>query len=498
MMETRGTVPVMKWILMFILAAMLLVGHAMQMHVGHADNGDFSRMMTWITSGPSGFEQNWPEEGSLEYHERFYNNVLAFWKLDVPLSTRWVSSVVLLWLPGLVANVLLYSTSTVYLPFVSLAPRLLLLVMLLLLLRWTERHTGEAAPLFACVLGIPFVFFAVNTDYVAYFTSWYQEPASLTGLLFIVIAVARYFGRDDSRYRPWISAVAVLFLTSAKVGNMHWVLPAALVLIPWKRLAGKPRRLAVYILFVFILPLGVPLLQGLLYGTKVVNAYNSLFGGTLLFSDAPQIHLDRIGMSDASRYIGHHAYGDEARECMERYPEYLNHAVVAGILVNEPMLAWRMLVFAADSMQRTELRDFDKHVLYNRPDEARPWARWLPAAVGNATPLNTWSRIKLAIFPKGTLLIASLCAAALLFIAAFRSSDHVLRVIGAIGFFLAFGACIDMWMQVFGDGRHELLKHLFLANVAQDGVWILLPAYVFRVLQIRFSRRRKTWMEEWT
>ncbi len=481
-----------------LLLAALLIGSAVQLHVGLADNGDFSRLIPWVTSGPEGFAQNWPPDGSPEYKDRFYNNVLAFWKLDFPLKSRWLSSILVLWAPGVLANILLFSPVTLYLPFISLAPRALFLLFFYLMLAWIRREAGSAAPLFFILLGLPFVFLGVDTSYVAYFTSFYQEPASLIGLLMIVSVIALYAGRGDSIARPWISGAAVLFMSTAKLSNVHWALIASLMLIPWLELRRTPRRLGVYLALVLFLPVGVPLLQANLYGSRFVNAYQSIFCGALKFSEAPATHLKRLDAEDASQYIGFHAFCDQGRECIERYPELMTHRVVAGMILHEPSIAWRMLVFAADSMQQTELTHLDKHVSYNSPASAKPWPRWLPFSAGIDSPLNAWTRLKRAVFPTGGELLVSIAAALLLFALGLRSRDRMLFTISSIGVLLSIGVPADMWMQIFGDGERDLIKHLYLANICCDGVAILLPVYLFRTLQLLVAgNRRGSWMEDW-
>ncbi|MDT8322497.1 MAG: hypothetical protein RRA94_00185 [Bacteroidota bacterium] len=471
-MKPRESVINWRRVLSALLLLVAVTGTSLQLHVGLADNGDYTRLMQWFSSGPSGFAENWPPEGSAAYDDRFYNNVPAFWKLDFPFASRWVSSVLLLWLPGLLLNVLLFSTDTLYLPLLSIAPRLFLLFFLWLLLRHFAREGGRAAPLLYAVVGIPLVFLSFNTDYVAYFTSFYQEPASLIGLCLILLAIGYYTGRGDSRGRPWLSAAAVLFMTTAKLSNIHWALLAMLLLVPWRLLWHRRRRLALYVLLIGILPTGFSLLQSSLYGTRTVNAYQSIYCGGLVFSSRPASHLQRLGMSDGLQYIGHHAYGPEGKEAMLRYPDRMSHRTVADILLHEPAITWRMLVFAADSMQRAELTHLSKTVLYNQSAAQRPWARWTPVAAAQASPLDGWSRLKRSVFPRGRALIAGTLLLLLVFLRARKSRNLLLRRFASVGVLLALGLLADMWMQIFGDGQRDLIKHLYLANICWDGMLI--------------------------
>lgn len=466
--------PVLTWRRVFtaLLLSVALLGTALQLHVGLADNGDYTRLMQWFSTGPSGFAENWPPEGSAAYQDRFYNNVLAFWKLDMPFASRWVSSVLLLWLPGLLLNLLLFSADTLYLPMLSITPRIFVLFFLWLLLRHFGREGGRAAPLLYAAVGIPLVLLSFNTDYVAYYTSFYQEPASLVGLMLILLAIGYYTGKGDSRWRPWLSAAAVIFMTTAKLSNIHWALLAMLLLVPWRLLRTRRRRLLLYVLLIGILPTAFSLLQSSLYGTRTVNAYQSIYCGGLLFSSRPDVHLARLGMSDGLQYIGHHAYGPEGKEAMQRYPDRMSHRTVADILLHEPVIAWRMLTFAADSMQQAELTHLSKTVLYNRPAAPRPWPRWTPAAAAQSSPLDSWSRLKRSVFPRGQALIAGTVFFLLLFLRARRSRNLLLRRFASAGILLALGLLTDMWMQIFGDGQRDLIKHLYLANICWDGMLI--------------------------
>lgn len=457
-----------RTVLRMLLIGLALAGSVAQLHVGLADNGDYTRLMVWMTSGPSGFNQNWPADGTPENLERFFQHLPAFWKLDFPLTARWLGSILLLWLPGVLLNVALYSTHTLYLPFISFAPRLMVLFFLWLMLRWIDREGGRAAPLLYLVLGVPALFIGFDTQYIAYFSSLFQEPASLTGLLLIILAGAWYEGREDSAWRPWLSAAAVLFMTTAKLSNIHWALLGGLLLVPWTMLADRARRRAVYILLIVVAPAGFSLLQASLYHTRTVNAYQSIYCGSLVFSDAPQKHLDRIGMSDGARYIGVHGFCDAGEEAMRRYKPLLTHRTVLDILAHEPSIAWDMLAYAADSMQRAELTHLSKRVLYNEPHTARPWPSWLPAAAAADTPLNAWSRLKRSVFPTGTALLVALLLLALLPTFAWNHPRRIIRTLARLTVMLALAVLVEMWMQIFGDGQRDLIKHLYLANVCFD------------------------------
>jgi hypothetical protein len=79
-----------------------------------------------------------------------------------------------------------------------------------------------------------------------------------------------------------------------------------------------------------------------------------------------------------------------------------------------------------------------------------------------------------------------------------RDKRRLTRVLSAAMLLLAVGALADMWMQIFGDGRRDLLKHLYMANMCVDGVLLLLPAWLLAVITQRgLLHRRRHWSDEW-
>jgi hypothetical protein len=86
----------------------------------------------------------------------------------------------------------------------------------------------------------------------------------------------------------------------------------------------------------------------------------------------------------------------------------------------------------------------------------------------------------------------------LFFGAGLRSKDRVLLPLAMTGVLLSLGAPMDMWMQIFGDGQRDLIKHLYLANICFDGIAMLFPVYILRALQLLIAGDRSGyWMEDW-
>jgi hypothetical protein len=104
-----------------------------QYNSGLADNGDFERSMGWISPGPIGIEPNLPAAGTEASSKRFLNYWIPSWKMEwnISASACPATSAILLWIPGAVLNYFLYSPKILYLPLLSLFPKLLLLGILL-------------------------------------------------------------------------------------------------------------------------------------------------------------------------------------------------------------------------------------------------------------------------------------------------------------------------------------------------------------------------------
>lgn len=96
------------------LVLLVILGFYLQHDEGFADNGDFSRGMTWITSGPTNITSNWPNLDSQhqEWEKRFFHYWIPYWKLDFPMHVDMKSSVVLLWFPRVFLNWLVISSET--------------------------------------------------------------------------------------------------------------------------------------------------------------------------------------------------------------------------------------------------------------------------------------------------------------------------------------------------------------------------------------------------
>jgi len=234
--------------LVWLECALLVVvaaGLLLQVEVGKADNGDFTRLMACFSSGPVGQEPNWPLPGSEQWRRRFFHYWIPAWKLDFPGCLGIWSSAMLLWLPGILFTHLVISSSTLWLPVVAVFPKLILVGVLWPTFRWIETSelTPAAKHVLALTLGLPSAAILVAPEYAAYLHSFYQESGSYVFLLAFLAALvlaARMRRRGLARLA---CILTLLLLGGARAANIYWLPVGALMAAPWLAAAsGRWKR----------------------------------------------------------------------------------------------------------------------------------------------------------------------------------------------------------------------------------------------------------------
>jgi hypothetical protein len=440
-----------------LLLGWLVLAMLLQMPLGLADNGDFSRIMTWFTSGPVGFAKNWPPGGTEEWHRRFFRDYLPDWKLDFPGTSKVRSSVLLLWWPGVWLNQLLF-TGVLKLWVMSLPARGLLFLSVLGLLRWLERRSGSLRErlLLYGVVAVPLVLMLSTTDYLALLNSFYQETGSLVFLLLFLLALLNL---RRFRTSPWAygAALAALgLLAAAKPSNFYWALigvPAIAALVP------LPRRQRL-VLVAASLACAAPLGYGAYHLTKEANdpqiiAFHGLFYGVLTLSDQPQAHLQALGLPYDAACLGVPSFDANGQRCRALYADAQLRRKTVLVLAREPVIIPRLLGFVAGQMQTTRLEYLGNHAAADRAQ--RP-----PAPI-----LRLWSVAKERYFPRGYALLLTLIACIALNVWNLRGSP-IRADLAFIGLLTSIACATEMLVAFLGDGRQEIVKHLLLANMLFD------------------------------
>jgi len=483
-----------------LLVVWVVVGMYLQRDIGLADNGDFTSAIKLFTSGPVGFEPNWPPAGTEDWNQRFFHFWIPRWKLDWPLG-RPTSSAVALWLPGVALNHLLYSREVLYFPIVSLFPKVLLLASFVLLFRWIDASNLARRAVLCIALGAPMALMLTTTDYIAYLNSFYRETASLV-FLFLTLASFLFLNqRPQSTLRFLVCLAAVLLLATAKPSSVYWPLVACPLLF---YLRDERNGRADYSALLKGLGIGLALMLALLLSVLIyasrqskVYSYHSLFYGALTWSDHPSTHLAELGMKDGLECIGQSAYSPIGSECVSRYERKLSYLNTVQVIFREPIVMFRMIGHAADRMQDISIEHLGKYS-FDDPRAQSHTYDILPGAEEQRlrdsavdTPLDLWTTLKFKFFPIGYALGIVLFLYLCLFVHGFRRAGFY-RALSIPGLLTTIACPIDMLVALLGDGRRELIKHLFLANVLFDVASIaclgLLLCLAFGIIRARSSR----------
>jgi hypothetical protein len=525
------TIPQTTRLLQIALMIYLALSQVASLRIGMADSGDFTRVMTWFTSGPANMNGNWQASGTPEYDQRFFKYYIPDWKLDFPLYGIF-SSVELLWLPGVVLNWVFYSQTVLTMMMVGLVPRLLSLVILWLALRWINAETKHppapptAGLILTLTLGGPLTLLLGSAAYMAYFNSFYQETGSFIFLFLFLAALinawridhvrpraAQKEGRSSGDGEPigvkeplrpylwprYLALAALLGLLTSKVSNIYWIIPGVLLVVPWRKVVEKPKAyIPLYIGVAATLALAVILIPSR-QSNRQAQAYHSLFVGTLTFSDHPLAHLQEIGVGPRMDCVGKDAYEYTGQVCFEQLKDQVSFASSALVIWHEPAILLRMEQYVAKFIQRLKTG-------------LGKYASSDPRSTGGPkTLMDLWELLKGHFFPSGNAFWVAIIAFTVLFVveavhppgqitgkpgvltpdaSPLRSFSQQLALIGLVA---ALACVVDMNVAVLGDGQREIVKHLFLANVLFDIA--LIAALNLGVVEwIQWRERRKAKM----
>ncbi len=471
------------------------------LQTGLADNGDFTRVMTWFTSRPANMAENFPANDTPEYHQRFFNYFIPDWKLDFPLKGMF-SSAELLWLPGVLLNWLFYSKAVLSMTMVGLVPRLLSLVILWLAFRWINAIYPPAgliankgsdpvepargswrALVLTLTLGIPLMLLLGSGAYLVYFNSFYQETGSFIFLFLFMAALIytwqvdyfhrrvvqkeeRSFNNAESKadkesmlpdlWPRYLALAALLGLLTAKASNIYWVVPGILLLAPWSKMVARPKAYiplytggaAILILAVVLTPNRTDLRQA--------QAFQSLFRGALTFSSAPTQRLDELGLKGAKKCIYQSAFKTTGKKCVEQFADKISFLSTAQVILHEPIILLRLVRFSVQNMQKITV-DLGKYA------HGAPHLTRLQSVL-----TGVWSSLKERFFPRGPGLLATLVFFTGLFGLSLKRSHGMPRDLALLGLLATLACFVDLTVQVLGDGQADIIKHLFLANVLFD------------------------------
>jgi hypothetical protein len=450
----KFSIPLSASLKIAILGVFVLL-NILNLPSGWADNGDYDRIAQWFSSGPAALAENFPPLGTPEWDLRFYRYWIPEWKLDFPLRSTMFISAILLWLPGIVLNYLLFSNSVLWLPLMSLGARLALLLLLWWVLRWIDRRSARPW-VHHLALGLPLALMFGTADLAGFYNTFYQETGTLVflPLLLVVIAWGQPGARGWRYYATYLAAVTLV--TLSKTSCFYWAglgLPFAISLRP----ALRRPLLALPLAAVLV---AVPLIAGLTlteyhYAGGPNRPYNALFTGVLQLSVDPQARLSELGFpAQALDCVGKDWYSQGGQACSEPFWEQISYTRVLRVLWAEPAILFKQAEQLANAMQNLTL----ELGRYASADHA-------PRQEG---VLNLWSELQQRVFPRGLLGLGLASLAILAACAWTWKKEGLPAALARVALVCLLGMGIDAFVQILGDGPRDLIKHLVIANVLFD------------------------------
>ena len=212
------------------------------------------------------------------------------------------------------------------------------------------------------------------------------------------------------------------------------------------------------------------------YHEANVNPYHSLFYGVLMFSRQPAAHLQRLGLADGADCIGVSAYDERGKGVLQRPPradDLPPHALHPGPTSRRSSGGWGSSAWAP--CRTSPWKYLGKYAEGDPRGASRP--PWHGIGTGSeqrvwtaplaASGANLWSDLKFHAFPTGTALALTLAGFA-------GFCGWRLRAPGTggdlalVGLLATLAVVADGAVAMLGEGRHELIKHLYLANLLFD------------------------------
>lgn len=454
------------------LFASLLVALLIQSNLGLADNGDFTRSMKWITSGPIGIEPNWPNYGTEEWSQRFFKYWIPFWKLEWQWSevgTRPISSALFLWIPGALLNFLFFSRKILYLPILTIPARMILLSIFLLLFKWSNAYPRYSKILLFSFV-TPIAFLPLTTDYLSYLNSFYLESASLIFVLLFFASTLILQQRSSNIYFIW-TLVSLFLLATVKPAYFYWpMVSVPFILYRWFHEKRYKTYVVAFINLLFIVLFTATSVFITKAGSVPVNSYHSLFYGVLTFSNNPIRHLQELGINGGEQCVNIGAYASGGDICFNKYQNQMTFKNTVIVIYKEPFVIIKSLKYVFDNMQQISLSYLGKYSF----DDPRSNMPSPASSISASNVLNFWSNLKLRFLPKGYTLGLVLLGFMIWFTLNLKTHvENIHKDLAFVGAIFTIACIVDMVVAILGDGKAEIIKHLFLANILFDLVFIV-------------------------
>jgi len=425
--------------------------------VGLANNGDFERVMHW-----GKFEYL-----TTDYFDKHFGWVNREFRITrSPLLTWWgygSSEAIFVKLSALLGSLLI--------PGRLFDIRLLgvIHVLAFLLSLWTLMKGWQASTGSPPLLLIPiFALIFCDIGYLAYFHSFYCEPATLIFLL-LTVGTGLYLAGQEKK-QTWMLVVfflSALCFVSAKLQNVPLVLP--LLLFSGRLFSLRPEaawRKTVVALSALLVSGSVFLYALTPRNMKDANKFNGTFNGILKDSPSPRQDLQELGLDEQYAVLAgtvffnpHPPLEIKSPEFREGFFNRMNHLKLIRFYLTHPGRFLSKLKVTAQkgyTLRPDDLGNFEKQAEMGFGTKARRW--------------SLWSSFKQHSLPKSLWFLTTylLLLAGLIFKDYWKAEETTSRV--TLEFYLALLLMIPIAFvtPILGEGETDLEKHMFLFNALFD------------------------------
>jgi len=436
--------------------------------VGLADSGDFERVL--------------PEIGLAHAKTAYDDKYFRFFNHEYTIISRTPSPDQYLTSSILVIRtarwVSIMSGRHVYFDIRVLAAiRLILMLFGIWLILIAAR---SLRPALRIVLAGLLILLFTDVGYVAYFNSFYSEPAALCFLLIAIGSALNLIGRRSSS--PFL--LAGYFLSVAVVETSK---PQYVPLVPLFALFGlylanflkMPRR------FWFAAGMALALcgLTGWYY-TKTPNllraqvAYLGIFSDLLPNSATPGEDLAEIGLNpEWAAFSGTTPYQEESLLNTSEGQAYFTKNITSYTLVRFYATHPKRLFLLCKRCVSHVFTDRIARLGYYEAETGLP-----PLTQGH----GLWSTIRETLFPRSLIFIGMFIASGVpVLVLARRSKSETMRSMYLLYVLLVLIALVQFSVASLAQGEMDLAKHLFMFNLAFDVCLILAVLRIVDLLQHR-------------
>lgn len=476
--------------LLFILVVAVLIAYQLFVPpiVGLSDSGDFSRMMRWV---------------GIDYLDGDGNAsrdlfMIRTWGFHFRLEPHYPSSELAMLGAALAVDMVATGDDGVFdIRSQGLANAVAFLLALVLFASYARTFTVGRRLLFYGLIALIFT----DVGYVAYFNSFYSEPASLiflSGALGVALLLTAY-GETGRRSKLWLAAYFVLsaLFVLAKVQNALMGIPLAYIGYRLYGVTGPAKRRVRFKMWATGLTVGLVLVSFAYYGAssmlakKMVyqNMYKTVFHEILGHSDDPASDAAALGVDPAWLYLAGTIPGERPEP--SGLHDFLMTRMGYGRVLRFYLTHPGSLISLSDrccnqgfTLRPTYLGNYERdYFLSSGGIELVPMLHLPQEYFSKKCAL--WSDLKALVVPKSIwTLFAFILANVLALVVKTRryDHDHRDRMITELHAVVVIMALIQFFTSIVGEGDYDIVKHLFLFNLLCEVSFVFLVSYTYCAL----------------